>query len=75
MKQNTLDPDLSYSKLLALWNLSNPSICMKFTGKDRLHHTCSKIPVSAKQQNAEEKLTRQVILCSLNHSSLLMNIY
>ena len=29
---------------------------MSFTGKDRLHHTCSKIPSSTKQHNPEEKL-------------------
>ena len=35
---------------------------MSFTGKNQLRHTCSKIQSSAKQQNPEEKLTRQAIM-------------
>ena len=49
---------------------------MSFSVKNYLHHTCSKTQSSAKQQNPEEKLTRQIVIiyATLNRSSLLMGI-
>ena len=47
---------------------------LRYTGKDRLHHACSKIRSSAKQQNPEERLTRPVVILFMQHSPLLMNL-